>query len=239
MAKPKSLVSDKLLDSFTKEQLYEKWQEEKGKYLDTRNKFEQYQKEMTKKVEEYENALVDFKARQLMYKTEDEVLRKILQLRAENKSPIDIQYKLELYGVSLELEDIKNFIYSELTDEYKEYYDKCKKEWLVKIQMNSKEYRYSVLEELQQQLDRAKEYQQLCLDPEVAHEVGKTIKSYSDSIAKIARDLDDVLPTKEEKDRAEQATEDLLKQSQQVVSLVTDTANIMLSEEEIDEKYAN
>jgi len=49
--------------------------------------------------------------------------------------------------------------------------------WLENIKMNSKEYRYALLEELQTQLDRAKKYQEYCGDLQEAHAVGKDIRA--------------------------------------------------------------
>lgn len=222
----KTIAPSAVLDKFTKEQLYEKWQEEKAKNRDLIEKYEVSIRLWNKEREDLNVALDQMKAIQTYKSTDIEILKKILKLRAENKSPVDIHYRLELLGVNIELEEIEIFLTNDLPEDLQEYFDKCKTDWLEKIRMNSKEYRYSVLEELQIQLDKFKKYQEYCGDPEIAHSVGKDIMALVEKIGKVAKDLDDIAPINKEKDRADEVVNTLLEKSNKVVKLQVDESDI-------------
>ena len=215
MAKDKVSVS--ILDKFNKEQLYTKWQEEKAKRQELEEELAKKSREWSKKENILTKTVDELKSTQFIETQNEDVLKKILDLRAKRLSPVDIHYKLDILGIDIELEEIETFLASELPKDLKEYYQDKKNKWLESIKMNSKEYRYALLEELQTQLDRAKKYQDL----QEAHTVGKDIRALLDSMEKVAKNLDDVSPVNVEKDRADDKTQEYMKASREVVKLST------------------
>jgi hypothetical protein len=219
MAKDKVSVS--ILDKFNKEQLYTKWQEEKAKRQELEEELAKKSREWSKKENILTKTVDELKSTQFIETQNEDVLKKILDLRAKRLSPVDIHYKLDILGIDIELEEIETFLASELPKDLKEYYQDKKNKWLESIKMNSKEYRYALLEELQTQLDRAKKYQEFCGDLQEAHAVGKDIRALLDSMEKVAKNLDDVSPVNVEKDRADDKTQEYMKASREVVKLST------------------
>lgn len=228
-----SVASDMVLDKFTKEQLFSNWQGEKALKKDIKEKYDNDLKSWNKEKEELIKTIEELRGNKVIQKNSKEVLKRILKMRAEFKSPTDIHYKLELLGVDIELEDIETFLKTDLSDELKEYFDKCKEKWIADIQMNSKEYRFATLEELQNQLDKFKKFQEYCPDPEMAHNVGKDILNLLEKLNKVAKDLDDITPDNKEKNRADEAVNRLLDKSKFVI-LQTDSSEMLQGTDNIN-----
>lgn len=232
MAKEK--VSLSILDKFNKEQLYLKWQEEKAKRQELEDELAKKSREWARKENVLTKTIDELKSTEFVDKQDEEVLKKILDMRAKRLSPVDIHYKLDILGIEIELEDIETFLASELPTHLKEYYQDKKNKWLENIKMNSKEYRFALLEELQTQLDRAKKYQEYCGDLQESHAVGKDIRAILDSMEKVAKNLDDVSPVNVEKNRADDKTQDYLRASREKVRLNADTTEVLENIEDID-----
>lgn len=232
MAKDK--VSMSILDKFNKEQLYTKWQEEKAKRQELEDELSKKSREWTRKENMLTKTIEELKTDSFVDKQDKEVLKKILDMRAKRLSPVDIHYKLDILGIDIELDEIETFLASELPQDLKEYYQDKKNKWLENIKMNSKEYRFALLEELQTQLDRAKKYQEYCGDLQEAHAVGKDIRAILDSMEKVAKNLDDVSPVNVEKDRADDKTQEYMRASREKVKLATDNGEVLNNINDID-----
>lgn len=148
--------------------------------------------ELETRIQERDNEIVDL-TRQLSklkkkvdrYFTKDEVMRKILEYRARNYSPIFIRDKLKLEGIDQSLLSIKNIINSPLNIEMELFYNKCRQEFAESIKINTSLYKQSSIEEFQRLIDSAYEDLENCDSDDI-----KTRDSLRNSIGKLISQRD-------------------------------------------------
>lgn len=206
MASPSNKKSGaSYLDSFTKTQLISKYIELTSQLTEVEQKAEKLDIEnihLKKQIETLNKKLDKFN-------TKDEIVKKILEYRARNYSPIFIRDKLKLDGIDYSLVAIKNILNSSLSTEMELYFNKCKQEYTESIKINTNLYKQSSIDEFQRLIDSAYEDLENCDVEDI-----KTRDSLRNSIGKLIaqrdvlmKNIDETSEMDEEDTLAEEATE--------------------------------
>lgn len=155
------------------------------------------------------------------YFTKDEIMKKILEYRARNYSPIFIRDKLKLEGIDQSLSSIKNIINSPLNIEMELFYNKCKQEYTESIKINTSLYKQSSIEEFQRLIDSAYEDLENCDSDDI-----KTRDSLRNSIGKLIsqrdtlmKNIDESTEMTEEEEYMNQSFEDYKESSDKIIKL--------------------
>lgn len=149
--------------AFNKTQLIDRCLEQEQTILDLENTIKTLNNENT--ILKKNNEILIRKYDKLT--TEDYVIKKILELRAKNYSPVIIRDKLKLQGIEKTLKNIKDIISSELTTELELYFSKCKQEYAESIKINTTYYHQSSIDEIQRLIDSAYEDLENCEEEDI------------------------------------------------------------------------
>lgn len=193
------------LDSLTKPQLI-------SKHIDLVSRFADLEKEKDKlesEVMQLKKQIDNLNKKLDKINTKEEIVKKILEYRARNYSPIFIRDKLKLDGIDYNLNTIKNILNSTLSTEMELYFNKCKQEYTESIQINTNLYKQSSIDEFQRLIDSAYEDLENCDVEDI-----KTRDSLRNSIGKLIaqrdvlmKNIDEASELDEEDTLAEEATE--------------------------------
>lgn len=200
------------LDKFNKDKLIERCIDlvaQLDRAEKATQKFEKENIELIKKVESLQKKLEK-------YDTEDAIIKKILEYRARNYSPVFIRDKMILEGVDITLSTIKNILNGDLSTEHELFFKKCKQEYSESIKIDTSYYKQSSIDEFQRLIDSAYEDLENC-DPEDI----KTRDSLRNSISKmiaqrdiLMKNIDENGDRTEEDDIADEATKKWSKESE-------------------------
>lgn len=152
--------------------------------------------------------------------TEDYVIKKILELRAKNYSPVIIRDKLKLQGIEKTLKNIKDIISSELTTELELYFSKCKQEYAESIKINTTYYHQSSIDEIQRLIDSAYEDLENCEEEDIIQrsKLRDSISNYISKRDTLMRNINEIKEEKDEEDTlAEENTEQWQKDSEKAI----------------------
>lgn len=193
------------LDTFTKDKL-------KERYIDLASQIS----EMESEIKELEEENIDLKKQLETYKrklnrfnTPEKIVKKILEYRARNYSPIFIRDKLKLEGIDYDLKSIKDIINGDLDTSLELYFNKCKQEYSESIKINTNFYKQSSIDEFQRLIDSAYEDLENCDKEDI-----KMRDSIRNSIGKLIgqrdvlmKNIDEASEMNEEDTLAEEATQ--------------------------------
>lgn len=87
----------------------------------------------------------------------EDILKKVLELRAKNYAPTIIHDKLRLQGVELSVKKIKDMINTELSPAMELFFSECKQAYVDAIKINTSGLKWSSIEEYQRLIDSAYE----------------------------------------------------------------------------------
>lgn len=157
--------------------------------------------------------------------TEDYVVKKILELRAKNYSPVIIRDKLQLQGIEKDLKSIKDIISSELSTEMELYFSKCRQEYAESIKINTTYYHQSSIDEIQRLIDSAYEDLENCDEDDIVQrsKLRDSISNYLGKRDVLMKNINEIKDEKDEEDTlAEETTEQWQKDSEKaIVNLYT------------------
>lgn len=85
--------------------------------------------------------------------TEEDTIKKVLELRAKNYAPSLISEKLNYIGIEVSTKKVKDIVNSELSTELELFYNKCKSEYAEAIKINSSVLKQTNIEEIQRLID--------------------------------------------------------------------------------------
>lgn len=152
--------------------------------------------------------------------TDEYVIKKILELRSKNYSPVIIRDKLKLQGIDKTLKSIKDIISSELTTEQELYFSKCKQEYAESIKINTTYYHQSSIEEIQRLIDSAYEDLENCEEDDIVQrsKLRDSISNYLSKRDVLMRNISEIREEKDEEDTlAEESTEQWQKDSEKAI----------------------
>lgn len=96
------------------------------------------------------NKLLEIKNSELAVKGQDDMVKKVLELRAMKLTPTQIQYRLDMQGYNITVELIENLMVdTNWTLEMKAFFKKCEEEYLETVSINPVLFRIANLEKLQ------------------------------------------------------------------------------------------
>jgi uncharacterized FAD-dependent dehydrogenase len=114
---------------------------------------------LEKQVAEVTKELASIKRGISIYTTDEEITKKILELRSKNYSPVKILDRFNHIGVDIQLETIKNIVgnIDELDSSLRLYYRECVENYEKEIRINPQILKQASLEDNQYQIDMMKE----------------------------------------------------------------------------------
>lgn len=130
----------------------------------------------------------------------EDILKKVLELRAKNYAPTIIHDKLRLQGIDLPVKKIKDMINTELSPSMELYFSQCKQDYVDAITINTSGLKWSSIEEYQRLIDSAYEDLEV-IDSEDAKLKDSIRNSISNYIAKrdiLIKNIDEVAEETEE-----------------------------------------
>ena len=136
-----------------------------------------------------------------IYSTEDEIIKKTLELRSKSFSPVKVVDTFRYSGIDVELHVIKDIInnISELSMENQLYYKKCSEDYEKEIRINPQILKSSSLSEIMYLMDYTMEMIEDSIDNS---EKDKYIKTFKDLLNTKTAILKDVVLSEEDKDKA-------------------------------------
>lgn len=188
-----------LEQNFTKKELIDKILNAELRLFETEQQLTKAQKEA-----EYFRKNYDIAQRKLSkFNTEDSIIRKILEYRARTMSPIKILEKFRLDGFEekVNLQKIKDIINSDLSTENQLFFDKCRKNYIESLQINTTLYKQSSIDEIQSLIDSAQEDLINCdyEDMKTRSNLRYEIANYTEKRDKLMKNIDEnVVDTNEE-----------------------------------------
>jgi len=136
-----------------------------------------------------------------IYSTEDEIIKKTLELRSKSFSPVKVVDTFRYSGIDVELHVIKDIInnISELSMENQIYYKKCSEDYEKEIRINPQILKSSSLSEIMYLMDYTMEMIEDSIDNS---EKDKYIKTYKDLLNTKTAILKDVVFGEDGNDRS-------------------------------------
>lgn len=205
--------------SFTKEQLV-------NRCLDQEQQIIQYE-DIIKELKN-ENATLKRNNDSLIRKydkltTNDFVVKKILELRAKNYSPVIIRDKLKLIGIDKDIKYIKDTISGELSTELDLYFSKCKQEYAESIRINTTYYQQSSIDEIQRLIDSAYEDLELCEADDIVQKskLRDSISNYLSKRDTLMRNIDEASDISEEDEKMNESFESYKSATDDIIAKIS------------------
>lgn len=167
--------------------------------------------------------------------TEDYVVKRILELRAKNYSPVIIRDKLKLQGIDKSLKNIKDIISSELSTELELYFSKCKQEYAESIKINTTYYHQSSIDEIQRLIDSAYEDLENC-DEEDMGQRSKLRDSISNYLSKrdvLMRNISETTDMTEEEEKMNETFETYKDASDKIILKLSSTDIKVIGDDDV------
>ena len=125
-------------------------------------------KELESEVNKLNKELKSAQRGMSIYSTEDEVKKKVLELRSKNYSPNKILDRCDHVGIDIELNTIKDIVNNieELSSDLRLHYRKCVEDYEKEIKINPQILKQASLDDVQFQIDQIKEIIAECDDTE-------------------------------------------------------------------------
>lgn len=155
--------------------------------------------------------------------TNDFIIKKILELRAKNYSPVIIRDKLKLMGIDKDVKYIKDIISGELSTELDLYFSKCKQEYAETIRINTTYYQQSSIDEIQRLIDSAYEDLELC-DSDDINQKSKLRDSISNYLSKrdtLMRNIDEASELSEEDEKMNESFESYKSATNDIIAKIS------------------
>lgn len=206
--------------NFTKEKLIDRVLIQESQMLDLEEKLNKTNNEITSLKKQNES----LKRRLDRMNTEDFLVKKVLEYRARNYSPILIVEKLRLEGIDkINLSTIKDIVTGDLSTELELYYNKCKQEFTESIKINTTYYKQSSIDEFQRLIDSA--YEDLENSEKEDIKLRDSLRnSISNLIAKrdnLMKNIDEASLSDEEDEITNEATQEWIKESEDSIINLT------------------
>ena len=211
MANPSNKKTGKsYLKTFTKEDLIDRGINQAENIVELQNEIQALKAENASLVKE--NEVLQRKLNRVY--TKEDTVKKILDLRAKNYSPVIIKDKLSLMGIDKSVKEIKDIINEELSPTLELYFNERKKEYAESIKINTTYYSQSSIDEIQRLIDSAYEDLEQCEQDDIVQR-SKLRDSISNYLAKRDTLMRNVAEIKEEKNEEDKEAEERVKQWEQ------------------------
>ena len=116
-------------------------------------------KELKSEINKLNKELQSAKRGMALYSTDDEIKKKVLELRSKNYSPIKILDRCQHIAIDIGLESIKEIVNNieELSPDMRIYYKQSVEDYEKEIKINPQILRQASLDDIQFQIDKMKE----------------------------------------------------------------------------------
>ena len=211
MANPSNKKSGKsYLKTFTKEDLIDRGINQAENIVELQNEIQALKSQNASLMKENET----LQRKLNRAHTKEDVVKKILDLRAKNYSPVIIRDKLALMGIDKDAKEIKNIITEELSPSLELYFNERKREYAESIKINTTYYSQSSIDEIQRLIDSAYEDLEKCEEEDIIQR-SKLRDSISNYLAKRDTLMRNVAEIKDERNEEDEEALERVKQWEQ------------------------
>ena len=149
-------------------------------------------KELNREILSLEKKVKELNRGLSIYSTDDEIVKKILELRSKSFSPSLIQEKLKFIGVDQDIEVIKDIVYNidALQLDMTQYYEECVNSYNERVKLNPEILKQASVDRNQRNIDLAQEMLERAINENLDQ---KVIKDWADKVDQYGKTLDALL----------------------------------------------